>query len=135
MSHPNVMVQKTHVEETLKSLSINPDLLNSVIDVGNKIDRLDNIDNDGSSVLISCTTGKGLDELKKKIESQIIKVTGRRIIKIRVHTGRDEYEWLRAHTAIVNIDTDGDYSVMEVIVTQSDLDVFKSLFIRKNINK
>ncbi|XP_022164663.1 putative GTP-binding protein 6 [Myzus persicae] len=134
MSHPNVIVQKAHVEKTLKSLSINPDLLNGVIDVGNKVDRLDNVEHDGSSVLISCTTGEGLDELKKKIESQIIKATGRRIIKIRVRTGRDEYEWLRTHTAIVSIDTDGDYSVMEVIVTQSDLDVFKSLFIRKKIN-
>ncbi|CAH1711790.1 unnamed protein product [Aphis gossypii] len=135
MSHPNVQVQKAHVEETLKSLSINQDLLNSVIDVGNKVDRLDNVEDDGSSVMISCTTGKGLDELKRKIESQIIKATGRRMMKIRVRTGRDEYEWLRTHTAIVNIDTDGDYSIMEVIVTQSDLDVFKSLFIRKNMNK
>lgn len=136
MSHPNVSVQKSHVEETLKSLSINPDLLNGVIDVGNKIDCLqDNVEHDKNSVLISCTTGEGLDELKSRIESQIIKATGRKIIKIRVRTGRDEYEWLRTHTAIVSIETDGDYSVMEVIVTQSDLDVFKSLFIRKKVNK
>ncbi|CAI6344114.1 unnamed protein product [Macrosiphum euphorbiae] len=134
MSHPNVIVQKAHVEETLKNLSINPELLNGVIDVGNKVDRLDNVEPDGSSVFISCTTGEGLEELKKKIESQIMKATGRRTIKIRVRTGRDEYEWLRTHTAIVNINTDGDYSVMEVIVTQSDLDVFKSLFIRKKIS-
>jgi len=134
MSHPNVIVQKAHVEETLKNLSINPELLNGVIDVGNKVDRLDNVEPDGSSVFISCTTGEGLEELKKKIESQIMKATGRRTIKIRVRTGQDEYEWLRTHTAIVNINTDGDYSVMEVIVTQSDLDVFKSLFIRKKIS-
>lgn len=134
MSHPNVKVQKEHVETTLKGLSVDQNLLDCTIDVGNKIDRVDNVERDGDdSILISCTTGSGLDELKNRIEEQIIKVTNRKILKIRVRTGQEEYEWLRAHTAVVDIDTDGDYSVVEVIVTKSDLDVFRSLFIRKNL--
>lgn len=132
MSHPNVKVQKEHVETTLKNLNVDKDLLDSVIDVGNKIDCLDNVESDDNSLMISCTTGVGLDELKNKLEKQIIKVTNRRKIKIKVPTGREEYEWLRANTAIVDIETDGDYSVIEVIVTKSDLDVFKSLFIHRN---
>lgn len=132
MSHPNVQVQKQHVETTLKNLNVNKDLLDCVINVGNKIDRLENVKEDDDSVLISCTTGMGLNELKMRIEKQIIKVTNRRIIKIRVRTGQDEYEWLRKHTSIVSIETDGDYSLVEVIVTESDLDVFKSLFISRN---
>lgn len=133
MSHPNVTVQKEQVETTLKNLSVDQAVLDGMINVGNKIDRVENVEQDGDSVLISCTTGTGLDKLKSRIENQVIKVTGRQVIKIRVRTGRDEYEWLRTHTAIVDIDTDGDYSVLKVIVTKSDLDVFKSLFIRKNI--
>jgi len=135
ISHPNVKVQKEIVETTLKGMNIDKNLLDYVIDVGNKVDRLGDTtkyqDLSDSSVLVSCTTGIGLDELKSKIEQQIIKRTGRRIMKIRVRTGYDEYEWLRAHTAIVSIETDGDYSVVEVVVTKSDLDVFKSLFICK----
>lgn len=135
MSHPNVQVQKVHVENTLKNLNVDNNLLEHVINVGNKIDRLEHaqLDEDATTVLISCTTGVGLDELKNRIEKQIIKVTNRRIIKIRVRTGQDEYEWLRANTAIVNIDTDGDYSVIKVIITQSDIDIFKKLFIRGKV--
>lgn len=132
MSHPNVQVQKDHVESTLKNLKVDNNLLDHVINVGNKVDRLDNVQQDAAAtMLISCTTGVGLDELKSRIEKQIIKVTNRSTMKIRVRTGQEEYEWLRAHTAIVSIDTDGDYSVIKVIVTQSDIDVFKNLFIRK----
>ncbi|VVC41410.1 GTP-binding protein, middle domain,GTP binding domain,GTPase HflX, N-terminal,P-loop containing [Cinara cedri] len=135
ISHPNVQVQKEHVENTLKSLSIDQRLLEDVIDVGNKVDLVaETTESDnGSSVFVSCTTGVGLDELKSQIEKRIIAVTDRRQIKIRVRTGQDEYEWLRAHTAIVAIEPDGEHSVLEVIVTKSDLDVFKSLFIRKNM--
>lgn len=132
VSHPNVQVQKEHVETTLKNLNVDKNLLDCVINVGNKIDRLDNVEQNDDSVLISCTTGIGLDDLKSKIEEQIIKVTDRQIIKIKVRTGQDEYEWLRTHTAIVDIEPNGDYSVIKVIVTKSDLDVFKSLFIYKN---
>lgn len=131
MSHPNVQVQKQHVETTLKSLNMNENLLDCVINVGNKVDRIKNIEQDDDSVLISCTTGVGLNELKNRIEEQIMKATDRSKLKIRVRTGQDEYEWLRTHTAIVNIETDGDYSVVEVIVTKSDLDVFKNLYIRR----
>lgn len=138
MSHPNVRVQKAHVETTLRGLSVDQDLLDCTINVGNKIDRCEGnnaavvVDDDDDTVLISCATGAGLDELKDRIEERIIRVTDRRTMKIRVRTGREEYEWLRAHTAVVDIDTDGDYSVVKVIVTKSDLDVFRSLFIRKN---
>lgn len=130
VSHPSVQVQKEHVETTLKSLNINQSLLENIIDVGNKVDLVsENFQNDNSSSFVSCTTGIGLVELKNLIEQRIIKVTDRRKMKIRVRTGRDEYEWLRAHTAIVTIEPDGEHSVLEVIVTKSDLDVFKSLFI------
>lgn len=132
MSHPSVQVQKQHVETTLKNLNVNKDLLDCVINVGNKIDRLENVQHDDDSVLISCKTGVGLNELRSRIEKQILKVTNRRIMKIRVRTGQEEYEWLRMHTPIVSIETDGDYSVVEVIVTKSDLEVFKSLFIHRN---
>lgn len=139
VSHPNELVQKEHVETTLKNLmNVDKDLLSRVIDVGNKIDRLDEEDvqqnSNSDSVLVSCTTGAGLDELKRRIEEQVIEATNRRIMKIRVRTGHVEYEWLMAHTTVVRIESDGDYSVVQVIVTKSDLDVFKSLFIRKNMN-
>jgi len=138
MSHPNVLVQKEHVETTLKNLNIDTHLLDRVINVGNKIDLLEeNIQqsNDTSnSVLVSCTTGVGLDELKNRIEQQVIETTNRRIMKIRVRTGHKEYEWLMAHTIVACITPDGDYSIVQVIVTKSDIDVFKSLFIHKNVN-
>lgn len=134
VSHPNVQVQKAHVETTLKSLSIDQSLLEDIIDVGNKVDLVvDNVQcDDGSSVFVSCISGVGLDELKRRIEQRIIKVTDRCKLKIRVRTGQEEYEWLRAHTAIVVIEPDGEHSILEVIVTKSDLDVFKNLFIYKN---
>lgn len=137
VSHPSAQVQKEHVEATLKDLmNVDESLLNGIIDVGNKVDRLEgNVGHDNDdSLLVSCTTGAGLDELKSRIEQRVIEATDRRVMKIRVRTGHREYEWLMAHTAVVYIEPDGDYSVVQVIVTKSDLDVFKSLFIHKNTN-
>lgn len=136
VSHPNAAVQKQHVEDTLKDLSSDVDLLDRVIDVSNKVDRLPEQQpsppqDDGAAVMVSCTTGTGLDELRTRIEKRVMEVTGRRLMKIRVRTGREEYEWLRTHTAVVGVEADGEHSVVQVVVTQSDLDVFKSLFIRK----
>lgn len=133
VSHPNADVQKRHVENTLKDLSSDVDLLDRVIDVSNKVDRLAGSPqhDGGATVMVSCTTGTGLDELKARIEERVMEVTGRRTIKIRVRTGREEYEWLRTHTAVVGVQADGEHSVVQVVVTESDLDVFRSLFIRK----
>lgn len=134
VSHPNAAVQKQHVENTLKELSSDVDLLDRVIDVSNKVDRVAESSQpqcDSNAVMVSCTTGVGLDELKTRIEERVMKVTGRRVVKIKVLTGHEEYEWLRAHTAIVDVEADGEHSVVQVVVTKSDLDVFKSLFIRK----
>jgi GTP-binding protein HflX len=135
VSHPNAAVQKQHVEKTLKDLSLDVDLLDRVIDVSNKVDRmtesLQSQQCDDDAVMVSCTTGAGLDKLKTRIEERVMEVTGRRVVKIRVLTGREEYEWLRAHTAVVGVEADGEHSVVQAVVTKSDLDVFRSLFIRK----
>lgn len=140
LSHPNVQVQKQHVETTLESLpNVDRQMLDRVIHVGNKVDCLDaeavvqhSFDN-VSMLPVSCVTGEGLEQLKSLIEQHVMEVTGRRIIKIRVRTGQDEYEWLRVHTAVVSINADGNHSVLEVIVTKTDLEVFKNLFIRKSV--
>ncbi|XP_050420638.1 putative GTP-binding protein 6 [Adelges cooleyi] len=135
VSHPNVDVQKEHVENTLKNLNINMDLLNSIISVANKIDCVENLQKDEDSIYVSCTKEIGLEELKAEIEKKIIQVTGRQILKIRVRTGQKEYEWLRSNTAVLEIENDGDFSIVKVIATKSDIDVFKHLFIYKTKSK
>lgn len=78
MSHPNIIAQHNNVFEVLQKLKIKQSLIDSVLSVGNKIDRIpketldklscDTQINGNKLNMISCRTGEGLAELIKKID-------------------------------------------------------------------
>lgn len=78
LSHPNLIAQHKNVLETLKGLRIGEHLIETMIHVGNKVDRtsravLDELEQCGEFGgrrlhKISCRTGEGMPELIRLID-------------------------------------------------------------------
>lgn len=70
LSHPNVEVQRANVIQTLRDLNIRDELINNMIHISNKVDKLTpekleicQIYLPPSNLLISCRSGLGLPKL------------------------------------------------------------------------
>lgn len=145
--------QRLHVEETLKKLMYNSEsektqLLKNIINVGNKCDLVENLDksieifddlsneNETSEPMhfISCSKGSGLPDLVEAIEKNILKVTNRRKMIIRVPQGGEELAWLYKNMAVTNTeicDKNSEYLKVHVLLTDLALTLFKNNFLKK----
>lgn len=70
LSHPNVEVQRANVIETLQGLNIREELINNMIHISNKVDKLTPEKLEicqtylpPSNLLVSCRSGLGLQKL------------------------------------------------------------------------
>ncbi|CAH1390804.1 unnamed protein product [Nezara viridula] len=84
ISHPDHVMQKSHVLKTLESFNLRGGLIQNIISVGNKCDKVptnSSVDND--LVLTSCTKQTGLKELEEKIEKGVINALQLQKIRIR----------------------------------------------------
>lgn len=154
MAHINVDDQRQHVEKTLRRLMLTSEsekrqLLENVINVGNKCDLVDNLDDKNIENLeesssnqnetaepmhfVSCTKGSGLSELLHAIEKNILTVTNRKKMIFRVRQGGDEYAWLYKNTAVINTeicDKNSEYLKVHVLLTDLALTQFKNTFLK-----
>ena len=81
---------------------------------------------------ISATQNYGLEYLSERIERQILSTSDKVRLKMRLKPGSEEWEWLRCHSSIGNIDIDGDtnYNLVTVIISRRNLDKFKAYFVK-----
>lgn len=123
-------------------------LLENVINVGNKCDLVDNLDQSiehfsGLSNhqnktaepmhFVSCTKNSGLSDLLQAIENNILTVTNRKKMIFRVRQGGDEYAWLYKNTAVINTemcDKNSEYLKVHVLLTDLALTQFKNTFLK-----
>jgi GTPase len=124
VSHEDAEAQLRDVEEILRELGIEPrDEANdkrSLIEVWNKIDRLDNADRERLAniaerrppadrpVLVSAATGEGIAILAKVIETRL--AAGREVIELRLDPSDGAgVSWLHRHTEVLqkSIDENG----------------------------
>ncbi|CAH1730012.1 unnamed protein product [Chironomus riparius] len=139
VSHDDWILQRTHVENTLKNLlkSIrrNDDdvTLDNVINVGNKIDLVDEKSRDFNDLItVSSTTLSGMNDLMIKVEDLLLKATDRLKITIRVPMGGDEMQWLYKNSAVTSSDADpkdNQKILLHVVISRTALDQFKHHFI------
>jgi GTP-binding protein HflX len=139
VSHDDWILQRTHVENTLKNLlkSIrrNDDdvTLDNVINVGNKIDLVDeNSRSFNDLITVSSTTLSGMNDLMIKIEDLLLKATDRLKITIRVPMGGDEMQWLYKNSAVTSSEADPNNNeklLLHVVISRTALDQFKHHFI------
>ncbi|KAL1139089.1 hypothetical protein AAG570_009150 [Ranatra chinensis] len=132
ISHPDTVAQNEHVMSTLKSLNLSEDIMQNIIVVGNKSDKVKNSSNFKNMVLTSCLNNYGIGELKAEIEKAVLKVTGISEIKIRIRNGGDEYRWLYKNSSVLEVDVDlkdCSFAYLTVLISKSKLGQFKHKFI------
>ncbi|KAH9505936.1 putative GTP-binding protein 6 [Dermatophagoides farinae] len=136
-SHPNRYEQINTVHQTLKEIEVPEKLLQTMIKVSNKVDKLsipiDNID----GIAISATERIGLDKLARQIQKGLIENTERLAFEMRVANGGEQYQWLyREASAIVEMKPDphdANFLIMKVLITKSKFGKFVKLF-HANLN-
>ncbi|XP_042213717.1 putative GTP-binding protein 6 isoform X2 [Homarus americanus] len=120
-SHPDYESQGPIVVQTLSSLPL-PETT-PIITVANKIDLgMAKPEDAFKDVhLVSAATGQGLEELMASIETEVLRVTGRRTWKFSLPTGSDQIQWLRRATGLAQEEIDqGDPQVTHVIAVLTD---------------
>lgn len=153
VSHKNFSEQRKHVEETLDGLIYNANddntkLVRNIINVGNKCDLVSDLDEvkrtygalgddnvTGESMhFVSSTHLTGLRELAQAIERNILHVTQRKKIIIRVPQGGQELPWLYKNTAVSRTEADpknSEYIFVHSVVTDLILTHFKNIFLSR----
>lgn len=142
MAHPCHAAQRAHVEATLRSLAFSvaggdstATRVPPIINVYNKCDLLaSNTETqlkDDPAHLISARSQIGLDPLLEDIERQVLAVTDRRKLQMRVPNGGPEMAWLYKNAAVVSTvadDNNPERLLMQVVISQLTLDKFKREF-------
>ncbi|KAL4695976.1 hypothetical protein H8957_001732 [Semnopithecus entellus] len=131
VSHPEVELQKCSVLSTLHSLQLPARLLDSMVEVHNKVDLVPGYSpTEPSAVPVSALLGHGLRELKAELDAAILKATGRQILTLRVRLAGAQLSWLYKEATVQEVDVipeDGAADVT-VIISDSAYGKFRKLF-------
>ncbi|KAF4078799.1 hypothetical protein AMELA_G00185640 [Ameiurus melas] len=108
ISHPETVNQKVNVLNVLKNLQIPERLMNSIIEVHNKIDLVEGYESaDPEAVPISALNELGLDELKQRVEESVMKSTGKQTVILKVDLNSPQLGWLYKEATVQEVH-DGD---------------------------
>uniref|UniRef100_A0A4W3JAX2 Putative GTP-binding protein 6 n=1 Tax=Callorhinchus milii TaxID=7868 RepID=A0A4W3JAX2_CALMI len=131
ISHPETTNQKLNVLNVLRNLQLPNQLLDSVIEVHNKIDLVDGFSpTDPDTVAVSALRGDGLEELKNKIEEAVLGVTGNSIQTFTVNLAGPQLSWLYKEATVQEVDVlpDDGLANVRVIISSSAYGKFRKLF-------
>jgi GTPase len=131
ISHPDSTAQKRDVEDVLKSLFRSEELPENLIEVCNKIDRLEtphSFVDDGSKLYISAVTGEGLDSLLARIEEEV----GKRFFKnisynLRLDDGK-ALAWLHSHGKVIEQKLEDEVMVVNVQLSEDNISRFERIY-------
>ncbi len=139
ISHADTTAQAEDVEDTLEQLGVNPKDGVRIVEVWNKIDRLDTenragllarTEESGEAVAVSALTGDGVDALLDRIEAIL---TAEREV-MEVHLSADDGEglaWLYRATEVLERKDGEDGMDLRVRVPEKALDAFRARFTGK----
>ncbi|XP_056235219.1 putative GTP-binding protein 6 [Seriola aureovittata] len=131
ISHPETVNQKVNVLNILKNLEIPERLMSSMVEVHNKTDLVDSYQSAETSALpISALEERGLDQLKKAVEEQIVKSTGKHIFDLKVDLSTPQLSWLYKEATVrdVQVNADDGSAVVKVIISNAAYGRYKKLF-------
>ncbi|KAL4656868.1 putative GTP-binding protein 6 isoform X1 [Arapaima gigas] len=131
ISHPETVNQKVNVLNVLKNLQIPEHLMNSIVEVHNKIDLVDNYQQtEPDAIPVSALKGQGLEKLKQRIETAILKSTGRQILTIKVNLNSPQLSWLYKEATVQEVDVVADEgtALVKVIISNAAFGRYKKLF-------
>ncbi|XP_016337329.1 putative GTP-binding protein 6 isoform X1 [Sinocyclocheilus anshuiensis] len=131
ISHPETVNQKVNVLNVLKNLQIPERLLNSIIEVHNKIDLIEGYEvSDPEVIPISALKQHGLELLKEKIEEAVVKYTGKQTMTLKVQLNSPQLAWLYKEATVQAVDNVGDDCTanVKVIISQAAYGRYRKLF-------
>ncbi|XP_005999040.1 putative GTP-binding protein 6 [Latimeria chalumnae] len=131
ISHPETINQKLNVLTVLKNLHLPSHLLDSIIEVHNKIDLLNGYQPTEPSVVpVSALHGSGLEELKNRIEEAVLKATGKLTLTIKIDLSGQQLSWLYKEATVQEVDVlpDDGAANVKVIISKSAHGRYKKLF-------
>jgi GTP-binding protein HflX len=124
IAHPDSEAQKADVETVLRDLGIDPAHDPRVIEVANKIDRLDGEAHDAvlartersdSACAVSAVTGEGLDALSGILDRRM--TAGRELVEMDVEHGDGAtLAWLYAHGEVLDRRDDDSHAHLHVSI-------------------
>ncbi|XP_054962148.1 putative GTP-binding protein 6 [Pan paniscus] len=131
ISHPEAELQKCSVLSTLRGLQLPAPLLDSMVEVHNKVDLVPGYSPTEPNVVpVSALRGHGLQELKAELDAAVLKATGRQILTLRVRLAGAQLSWLYKEATVQEVDVipeDGAADV-RVIISNSAYGKFRKLF-------
>ncbi|XP_075056173.1 putative GTP-binding protein 6 isoform X2 [Mixophyes fleayi] len=130
ISHPETVNQKTSVLSALANLNVPQKLLDTMIEVHNKIDLVETREPDEAAIPVSALLGDGLGDLKQHIEKAVMKNTGRINMTIRVNLESPQLSWLYKEASVQKVDVlpeDGTADVL-VIISNAAYGKYTKLF-------
>lgn len=140
VSNPDFRKQQEHVMKTLFNLNFGENLEKRLFVVGNKVDRvsanrvLELKRAEPNTCFVSTKTGYGMEEMLFKLEKLLVQVSGRTRMKLKVKAYGEEFEWIRKELSVedMQLDSDYQYAIFTVIISESQLEIFKHKFVKKN---
>ncbi|XP_030332030.1 putative GTP-binding protein 6 isoform X1 [Strigops habroptila] len=131
ITHPETVLQKATVLSVLKNLNLPSHLLDSMVEVHNKVDLIERYKPTEENVLaISALHGHGLEELKEEIEKKILTATGKKILTVNINLEGPQLSWLYKEATVQEVEVmpeDGTARV-KVIIGNSAFGKYKNLF-------
>jgi GTP-binding protein HflX len=131
ISHPDTQAQKQDVEHVLRSLFGKEALPENVIEIYNKIDRLDDERkaalSETGALMISAITGEGIDTLLTMITREIEKRFFTQVrYKLPVDDGK-ALAWLHAHGKVVEQNVEDEYIHVTAQLSAENIQRFERL--------
>lgn len=131
ISHPETVNQKANVLNVLKNLQIPDALMNSMVEVHNKIDLTENYEASDPKVLpVSALKEYGLNDLKRVVEEEILNSTGRHVLDLKVDLSTSQLSWLYKEATVQDVEVIADEgaAVVKVIISSAAYGRYKKLF-------
>ncbi|XP_063315488.1 putative GTP-binding protein 6 [Pelobates fuscus] len=130
ISHPEADNQKASVLTVLDKLKVPQLLLDTMIEVHNKIDLLENHEADKAVVPVSALYGFGLEDLKRKIEAVVLESTGRILLNIKVDLESPQLSWLHKEASVqaMKVFAESGTASVRVIITKAAYGRYIKLF-------
>ncbi|NXN97426.1 GTPB6 protein, partial [Rhinopomastus cyanomelas] len=131
ITHPETVLQKATVLSVLKNLNLPSHLLDSMVEVHNKVDLLERYKpTEENALAISALQGHGLAQLKEEIEKKILAATGKKILTVNVNLEGPQLSWLYKEATVQEVEVvpENGTAKVKVIIGNSAFGRYRNLF-------
>lgn len=131
ITHPETTLQKATVLSVLRNLNLPSHLLDSMIEVHNKVDLIERYKPaEENALAVSALHGHGLEELKQEIEKKILTATGKKILTVNIDLEGPQLSWLYKEATVQEVEVMPEEGAarVKVIIGNSAFGRYKNLF-------